>query len=270
MPKKESQVTLFIILGIVLLFTAIFLFMTTKDLKFMIGQQEQLPVRNFVQRCFEEVSKQALHDVLLQGGYYEPGSRIESMKIYKLAKPADSGGIKKNVAFSKENIERGTEAYFNETLNSCVMDFRLFSQVKEHGAFELHTEVEETVVIFRLSYPITVINNGAETKLEEFIFTEKIDIGETLDAVNQIVDKSVELNNIPKDLMIRLKDKHGLTEQNSYIIYLLEDGAKSPYDAYGEDAREFEDILYYLTIDEKYPVGFGIQYNWKGTAAPVE
>ena len=86
--KNKSQVTLFMIVGVVVLLTFLSLFYV-----FYLNQnktnqlQNPLNVKNFVQSCVDLVGVKSLEWVFIQGGNYKSGSLFKDIKIYKLAKP---------------------------------------------------------------------------------------------------------------------------------------------------------------------------------------
>jgi hypothetical protein len=83
-----------------------------------------------------------------------------------------------------------------------------------------------------------------------------------IDFVNQIVNKSVELNNFPKETINDLTEEHNLDDTTSQITFLIEEGKKGIKDTYASEPREWEDSVFYIVLDENFPLAFGIQYDW--------
>ena len=131
MPHKKSQVTVFMILGLVILFTfmiALFLNTEINVEKIKSEKDPSLPVKNFVQNCLETVGDKAVERVLLQGGNYQLGTILENPKIYKLAKPVAQGqGIQNDINFSSDSINIGIKSFFSDTFAACINDFKNFS-----------------------------------------------------------------------------------------------------------------------------------------------
>ncbi|MBI2134593.1 hypothetical protein HYU09_01250 [Candidatus Woesearchaeota archaeon] len=270
--KKRSQVTVFIIIGLILLFTFAFVFYAAKQNIIQIDRIMATPgfeVRNYVQDCLELVSDEALGAVLAQGGNYETGGAFESAKVYKLAKPIDKNGppgIQKNYEFSSGSIATGIETYFDDVfLDGCIQNFDDFPQTTEFDKPELDVEVGDSLLIFNLFFPIIVYDGEDAINLERFTYKKNIKIGEMIDFVNKVVDSSIELNEFPEDTLKGLIDDYDLARpRKAKITILQQEVAKGPYETYGNEPREFEDFAYYFVLDDNFPLAFGIQYDWIG------
>ena len=73
--KRKAQVTVFIILGIILLITAAILFflvdLSSEELEEQIDYTDTSSVQIFVEGCLGSVIEDAIFDVAQKGGYYE-------------------------------------------------------------------------------------------------------------------------------------------------------------------------------------------------------
>tara|TARA_Y100000310_G_C20341758_1_gene650143 strand:- start:207 stop:611 length:405 start_codon:yes stop_codon:yes gene_type:complete len=126
--------------------------------------------------------------------------------------------------------------------------------------------VGDSAVVYNLNFPIEISKPDGKINLEKFIYREEINIGNMVDFVNQIVDKSIELNEVPEDVFKDLIDKYDLEKKNdAKLTHLVAEGAKDPEDTFEGDVIEYEDYVYYIILDvdpeleERF--AFGIQYD---------
>ena len=77
--KKKSQITLFIILGIVVLGLFFFIFITpNKDINSNVVAFEKSTINNYITSCLKQTSEDALFLLGKQGGNINPESYLES------------------------------------------------------------------------------------------------------------------------------------------------------------------------------------------------
>ena len=255
--KKRSQVTIFMIIGIVVLFTASLMLYLSSEVNKNTIEIEKLKgthgneVQNFVQGCLELVGDKAVEWALIQGGTYEIGTYKVNPLIYKLAKPIEgSEGIQKNPSyeFSKDSMDVGIKSFFLDIFFSCVNNFDDFEiPINYHQTAMINATVGDNAIVMDIDFPITIYDKNREYFFNRFSYRKNIEIEKMVDIVNQIVDKSVELNDVPTDLINNLVSENDITSE----IYILDEDGKT------------ENIVYFLKFEDgKHTVGFVINYDW--------
>lgn len=181
---KKGQVTIFIILGIIIL-AAVVLVMFLKS-QFYFGpatqerlQQEFPSIKIHVEKCIKDISEPILRKIGLQGGVLNPpedtfryylGTKI-SYLCYNIPKDKRCS----NRMLLKTQIEKDLTDEIKPKLTSCI-DIDSFKKLNYEittGAFQLDTSVGQDSVSFLLDFPITIKKDDAEVK--ESTFSAKID-----------------------------------------------------------------------------------------------
>ncbi len=208
----KAQVTLFIILGGIILLAASLLFFVNTDVKEKAiltetpgevqhaGQQE---LRSFMDSCIREALFNGLEIMRLQGGYIDipPGAPI--VQLQQDEKIIERNGIKKvelqpgaknqvvywldsgNRLFipSQPSMEAELAGYMKKSVLSCVDDFKSFrEQQYQVSTGELAVEAEfSDEVIARVKYPITFSRGDVSFDESSFILRAPINIKKVID-----------------------------------------------------------------------------------------
>lgn len=250
--KTKSQVNIFMILIVVIFLFLVINYVSNSKIKTEVQENEVNAVQTFVQHCLELVGDKAISWVLIQGGTYETNTIVTYPRIYKLAIPIAKGDSQKAIKrsdgyeFSIESIENSVETFFYETFSACISDFKDFKQEIKYDEFDVEATVSDSVVLYKLNYPITVKTKLGTQTINEFIYSTKIEMGKRVNVVNQIVDTSIELNFPPYDLIDSLA-----IQFNFNVKINLLSGEKS-----------VENMAYLIDFGTGYPVAFVIQYDW--------
>jgi len=195
---KRGQVTLFLIIGIVLLalFSGIFYLVSkTTGEKITIGQDTPFEleikprITNFVENCLEQVGAPAILLAGEQGGYLE--LKEESTLFTENESIAYSWQENKNVLDQTE-IEAQLSRYLESHLNNCLQDFQPFSTENLDIKSEppaIQTDINTEFVLFKLTLPLTVIKDKEEASLKEFSREVPLRLGLALKNVEDINEK---------------------------------------------------------------------------------
>ena len=213
---RKAQVTVFIILGIVLMgiFGAV-LFITNSSTKGDFETQaapvsESVPqeftaLQQFVESCIYSIGKKGITVLASQGGYISP----ETLGDFSLTDQTNSAGINLDPLkvpywhYNQNNnlnpavsitslqpelyvedddyysIEAQLARYLNENIDSCLNDFEVF----EEQGFVVTSEYPESKVSIRsnevdffLEMPLEVQKEDSNTKMENFVKSVDTDI----------------------------------------------------------------------------------------------
>ena len=148
MEQKKSQVTIFLILGTVIVITIATLvvvtrYSTKKTLKQEIIDANEIafnvqPVKNFVEECLSIVSKDAL-----------------------------------NKTFGNPPIKEKLEEFVKDDIDFCL-DFSIFEEQGfdiSRGVSSVDVSINKNDVVFRMTYPITIYNpiSKEKTIIKDFL-----------------------------------------------------------------------------------------------------
>lgn len=227
--SKKGQLTVFIIIGIVLLFsTALGLYVkksvssysTPVDVALEQVPQEIKPIQTYVSNCVELTAKEAIRKIGVQGGYLDasglvvndaqpstaeaismsPGSEVKVPYWYYMKSPNDcETGCEFNTkqlplfrtAGTGNSIEEQIDKYVKEKLSSCLANFIPFKQQFEvkQGDVNVVTTVAKTNVFIQVTTPITVTASRREDTLSRFTVSLPINLGKFYDLATEITRK---------------------------------------------------------------------------------
>lgn len=176
MFQKKGQITLFIILGIVLVVTFIlvfYLFQNNADKGDTEIQQIQSfessisPINDYVESCIESVAKDATVWIGNHGGYFEipayDDDNYEGIAYYFY--------INRNSMPSKELVEKEFSKYMDWQLFFCIRNFVDFEKMGfeiEQGEINTTTIIRANTILFNVNFPIKISREQNTKQLVSF------------------------------------------------------------------------------------------------------
>ncbi len=228
MRSKKSQITIFIIVGIIILFaTFFFLFIRKEILKKPVELPvaavplEAQPVKTYIEQCLEQTAIPGIYLLASQGGYIYP-------PIQSLVTETSS------IAYKMPTLslmEQQLNQYISFALPTCIDEFKPF---KEQGFDITSGEVTATANInrdnvdLRLSYPVTVTTQNSTAKISSFVATVPIRLGKVYDLSRQVSESE---NQKPEEIDVVYLGGLDITNlgvipyDSDIIIYTLHDSA---------------------------------------------
>jgi hypothetical protein len=177
---KKAQVTPFIIIGIVLLISASF-FIYYRNL--MMYEPETIPddimpVKTYIQSCIDEISKDAVIKLGIQGGYINIPDHMRLNQAYIEMMPRSLIKIPYwyyngfDYAPTIESMQKEISSYVKENLRPCL-DLEIYEKdygIKELGKISVKTTIAEFDVDIRIDYPLKVLDksNNEQTEISKF------------------------------------------------------------------------------------------------------
>ncbi len=232
--NKRGQLTIFIIIGIVLLFSAaltiyikrsITAYQPPVEVAFEQVPTELRPLQKFITECAQQVATDAIKRAGLQGGYldtsqllindknptegegisFSPGSDIRIPYWYYMKSPNTCDGQCEfaskqpnlyRVAGTGNSLEEQIDKYVQDKLPSCLANFAEFKDQFqiEQQKITAITTIAKTDVFVQLSYPLTVKFSGREEKMTKFIARVPVNLGKFYDLASDITKKQIESN----------------------------------------------------------------------------
>ena len=194
MNQKKSQVTAFVVFGLILIvLVSGFIFLQSSLFSFgrtKIGEEIEA-IHLIVESCVEETAKKAVLHIGKKGGYFA-----------KIPEPSYKDRLPyyfhdgKNYIPDKADIESELSLYINERLPDCV-DFSAFSDLEiERGEVRSSVVIRKDSVVFDVEYPIGVTREGEKTYfLRDFKTAVPVRLGTIYDAIRIFIFDQVKHGN---------------------------------------------------------------------------
>ena len=201
--QKRSQVTVFILLGIVIvavIFAAVYFYGENIQnlIKPSVLDASQLePLKTYVVSCMETSVTNDLKDLKKNSGYFNPISSTVEYSGYSVNALVDKSLASPNLMNSLTGIENSISLNVKNKIIDCNLDSFDFSIKKDIENIQVNTEIKESNIIVNLKYPLTVSKGDVSLKLEEFSLIVEDDFGKVYRAVNDVVNSEIneEFNN---------------------------------------------------------------------------
>ncbi len=228
--EKRGQITVFVILGIVVVALIVLLFAFRDEIIPTTASTENLngimdDIRDRVSECIEESAEGPLEKIALQGGYLSvpAGSyrlwndNTVSFLCYNMQDKKNC----RNRLLTREHMEEELSDAVEQGLASCV-DIEDFSpglietyEVMTPEAMEVETTILEDQVLFELDYPITLESTSNDNVVSEDKFSVPVEVplGELYEVALDILDAETSIGTF--DTLTYM-----LAKMSRYTIYL--------------------------------------------------
>ncbi|GAF86451.1 unnamed protein product, partial [marine sediment metagenome] len=171
--NKKSQITIFIIIGILLIITiAIFTYIQKERVYIEpeLIEPELVPIKNYVESCIAAAGEDAVGLLGLQGGYIEIPKEISEEK-YAYIEVDETGFFK--IPFWYYNgqsripgidfMENQISEYVKDNVKECIREFIAFEKefdITEIKNINSKTIIQENSVLVQLDYPVKIKDKG--------------------------------------------------------------------------------------------------------------
>ncbi len=187
MKNQKGQITIFIIMGIILVVGVAIFFYARSQISITGYPPGIKNVYGFVEKCIEETGDEVVYDIGAGGGYYFPPefSTSTGVPIYY------SEG--KNYMPSKSQIEEEISNFVEETLFFCTRNFVDFPELEiTQREIKAETSIRDEEVILKIDYPISITKARSTIVLKEFKDIKiPVRFGVVYDSVKQLNEQSV-------------------------------------------------------------------------------
>ena len=219
---KKAQVSIYIIIGIVLLVitgTVIFVTLSNQQTGSAVPTWAA-PVNSYVQDCIQQVSIKAFKKIGEHGGYIDFNDYAITGKNFNVnpQNPTESDIVSlstqgtapiaywwylsspnactncnvESLAPSIEYIEGEVNRYITRELSSCLNDFDSFSQFTiTQGTVSTQTSINNDDITILVNYPIDISSAGDQTRLEDFTIQLDLDFYDIYLLANLITDHEI-------------------------------------------------------------------------------
>ncbi len=201
--SKRGQITVFIIIGLIVLLTYFLLsYYKTESIEEQeLIIPELIPVQQYVQTCTDNLAREAIEIIGINGGYIyfprwiqnNPNSYLKLSPIDELKNPYwwyDGRQAIPPIDFIAKQIEDYTKA----GMAGCINNFSAFYkeyEIIELDKFNVITEIGEEDITVKTIYPIEVRDKFNKTlaKLQKFPITIPIRLKKVYKLANEIIER---------------------------------------------------------------------------------
>jgi hypothetical protein len=182
---KRGQITLFIIIGLILLVSiSIVIYLTTQKITkpieaAVIVPEDIQPVYDYIDSCAKNIAHEGLGLLGLQGGFIQLPGIIERTPTAYI--PIDSANYFKVPLWYYEGedrtpslgyMEREISRHLNSNMKDCTGDFEPFKDryvIKEAGNISTRTTIADNEVIVRINWPLDLVAADRTTRIPDFV-----------------------------------------------------------------------------------------------------
>jgi len=203
---KRGQVTVFVILGILIIVAlAVIFYLYGERLKLSLKQEEfdfsrVEVIKNYFESCIEKSGNEALALIGKQGGEIDPGfyKNWQGNKVSYLCYTTSYAACYNKKPFLLEFVQNEVNNYVKQQLISCTNDLqdvaRSRGYIIQASTLNVNTQINPYNAIIEANYPITIKSGSAtQIQLNDFSKIINIPLGRLIKVADDIVD--MEINN---------------------------------------------------------------------------
>jgi len=240
--KKRAQVTVFIILGIIILAAIALLFYARSRIFFGTPTPERLEIeldliKKQVEDCIQEISPEYIERIGLQGGYLitHPGTYrlYNNYPVSYLCYNQPGKPTCTNRMLLLKDMEEDLSKHINSGLARCInlQEFKKYGYDIQTGTRKVTVEIGKENVIVSLNYPITIKKDTVEVSVSEFSAIFNYPLGRLYDVSLDIIDGETEFGEFDQLIyMLAKRGQYVIDKQRPYPDKLYISKTKdSPY-----------------------------------------
>ncbi len=196
MAAKKAQITIFIILGLILIASiGVFIFYKTPAEQKIPEIVDKTTITQYVNSCLEDTAKQVIETVALQGGMYAPVlyRTYEGVNISYWCY-GESPNQCVNAVFTKEDFADQIIYGVKQEIGSCI-GFQAFEEqgyAITQGTLNGNAVIRDEDVEITLTYPLKIKNEDQEIIVDSFHGTVKSPIGQLYNVAHDILNQEAE------------------------------------------------------------------------------
>lgn len=240
--KKRGQVTIFIVIGLVLVLVIGLVYYFSVSSASKKGKadiisttqvsDDILEIKNNLNSCLEEKSSEALEYISFYGGYiYNTPKYIEPFRGNDVAYAYYQGEF---IYPKKKQMEEEMKDYLVDNFESCI-NTEAYSYVFEIKEPKVTVTIDEDKVNFKIQYSFTLTKDKSSYDVsDKYEFKRYVRLGYLYILMQNITAKEKELGYIiDMDYLFSLNTKIYIYElDNKTLIYRLADLPERPYKDY--------------------------------------
>lgn len=207
--SRKAQITVFIIIGIVVLFTAavaIYISMGRRapEREGLVVPAEIKPVYDFITACMHEIGSEAVDLAGLQGGFVNLDP-LDPNTAFTARTPSafiniDPGGLIRLPFWFYEGesriptesfIQKQISDYVAKNMQACINSFASFEpqfEIQEAGQMSVETQFTEADVVLRMSWPLEITGASGVTSQGEYLAFVPVRLKRVRDLAEDIME----------------------------------------------------------------------------------
>ena len=206
--NKRGQVTIFVIVGIVIVISVFLVFYFLGDrikrqteVEAVFDESSLEPLQDYVGDCIEKHGNEAIELIDKGGGNIEPGfyQMYHQEKLNLLCYTEEYNACVNRRPFLSSYIEEEINNYLLEKLSECVdlSAIRNEGYTVQEGDIDVQTSIGKYNTIINVDYPITIIKGDNSISENRFSKTFNVPLGKILEAVKDIIEFDSDVNRLP-------------------------------------------------------------------------
>ncbi len=203
--KGKGQITLFIILGIIIVVAFAVFFAVAAKFNFMATEENEVTL--FIEECAKQTARDALERFGMQYGLYLNDYYETSFSKVNYAYNTEDKPI------TKEEAEEQLEIYIANNIPNCINNFKDFPGVSSSGGIKTGIVLAEDDIVISLDYPVTMQKEGKTAKKDKFRVELPVRLKMLIETAKTLVDKRIEHPDY-----VELLPYLGNLEANSYVL----------------------------------------------------
>jgi hypothetical protein len=196
MCTKRGQVTVFLIIGVVvLLLSAGIFFITSKTVTQEIYTEapdsfsDKGKVQIYVESCLEDMTVQGIEVLSLQGGFYkiDTGLKTENLNIAY-------GNYEGQLLLTKDIFGEELSKYVQDNLQYCIQNFEIFEEftINTLSPEEVTIEMQTDGLIANLKYGLEIVQGNDKERISKFQSTVKSNAAKALEIFSTLTIDNIE------------------------------------------------------------------------------
>ena len=202
MMNKRGQVTIFVIVGIVIVISVFLVFYFLGDrikrqteVEAVFDESSLEPLQDYIGSCIEKHGNEAIELILKQGGKIDPGFYyyFNDNKLNYICYSDDLSPCERKIPFISKMFEDEMKSYLELKLPSCIDLDAIRNEGYSVQEVQMNADVDvlEYSVVVNLNYPVTI--NKGDSLIEEDKFTRTFDapLGRIAEISKDVVDSEI-------------------------------------------------------------------------------
>lgn len=248
----KGQISFFIIIGLVILIAAGFMFYyvgRSSDAEPEVRGMDSGTIQSFVDSCLTTTTDNGIRYNGLQGGYFNaPEDKIKNLG-YDV--PIYHHYVEGDLMPTIETIQDQLSLYIGDRLDRCLNDFTVFRNqgyVITAGDRSITSQIRASDVYVTMNYPLDVRLGDETAMISTYSATVEAPIKEVYTNVRRYITKQVDTpNEEPLSYLMQLSYEYNFVFEN----------------VFREDTYVYAIVKDFATPDKgKYVFAFAIEYDW--------
>lgn len=200
--NKRGQVTVFVIVGIVIVVSVFLVFYFLGDnirrqteVETVFDESSLEPLQDYVGDCVEKYGNEAIDLVLKQGGMINPivYYTYQGNKINYLCYTGDFSSCENKHPFVDKLIENEIKKYLLDKVPGCIdlSNLRSAGYDVQGGTFNLNVNLLDYSAIADVYYPITISKGNTQITESRFVKEFEVPLGKFSEVAQEIVDEEI-------------------------------------------------------------------------------